>query len=121
LVKHGATLAFELLLLVMRIPIRSDSDSWCAREQADLVAPLMLCNRLVASVMNDPIGSDGDDADHLMVCTPRTSDGDDADHLMVCPPRTKDIDHRSKSHRIGPREVSHCTSSTILYDPSTSP
>jgi hypothetical protein len=41
-VKHGTTLAFKLLLLVMRVPIRPNDDGWRAWEQANLVAPLVL-------------------------------------------------------------------------------
>jgi hypothetical protein len=52
---------------------------------------------------------------------PIGSGGDDTDHLTLRPHRMKDVDHHLKAHGIDPREVSHYTLSTISYDPSASP
>jgi hypothetical protein len=51
MVKHGTTLAFKLLLLVVSVPIQPDGNGWCARKQANLVALSVLCQQ--ASGLNE--------------------------------------------------------------------
>jgi hypothetical protein len=66
-------------------------------------------NRSSSSPMTSP--------DTVVIIGPSGSSGVDADRRTACPCHSNDKVQFLKSHRIGPRDSSHWTPRTILYDP----